>query len=83
MYVMERLRRQESTAKWLVLSGSATVTGVGAGTNRRFSVRADGGGLGARVVLGRVRADVRRNPVGRVYYLSGCRMSHLIAPGAA
>ena len=35
----------------MVLAGTATVTGVGAGTNKPFTMTADRGGPGAKVVL--------------------------------
>jgi hypothetical protein len=51
MYVTGPITAASLDGETVVLTGSATVTGVGAGTNEPFSVTADRGGPGARVVL--------------------------------
>ena len=51
MYVTGPITRASLEGESVVLSGSATVTGVGQGTNMQFTVTADRGGPGARVVL--------------------------------
>lgn len=51
MYVTGPITAASLDGETVVLTGSATVTGVGAGTNEPFTVTADRGGPGARVVL--------------------------------
>jgi len=51
MYVTGPITAASVEGATVVLSGTATVTGVGAGTNRRFTVTADRGGPGAKVML--------------------------------
>lgn len=51
MYVTGPITAASIEGTTVVLTGTATVTGVGAGTNKRFSVTADSGGPGAKVVL--------------------------------
>jgi hypothetical protein len=51
MYVTGPITGASLQGGSVVLTGSATVTGVGAGTNEPFTVTADRGGPGARVVL--------------------------------
>ena len=50
MYVTGPITGASLEGETVVLTGTATVTGVGAGTNQRFTVTADHGGPGARVV---------------------------------
>jgi hypothetical protein len=51
MYVTGPITAVSLDGEKVVLIGSATVTGVGAGTNKPFTVTADRGGPGAKVVL--------------------------------
>jgi hypothetical protein len=51
MYVTGPITAASIQGQTAVLSGTATVTGVGAGTNTPFTVTADRGGPGAKVVL--------------------------------
>ena len=51
MYVTGPITAASVEGGTVVLSGTATVTGVGAGTNKRFTVTAERGGPGAKVVL--------------------------------
>jgi hypothetical protein len=51
MYVTGPITGASLQGESVVLTGSATVTGVGAGTNKPFTVTADRGGPGAKVVL--------------------------------
>jgi hypothetical protein len=51
MYVTGPITAASLDGETVVLTGSATVTGVGAGTNMPFTVTADRGGPGAKVVL--------------------------------
>jgi hypothetical protein len=51
MYVTGPITAVSLDGEKAVLIGSATVTGVGAGTNKPFTVTADRGGPGAKVVL--------------------------------
>jgi len=51
MYVTGPITSASVQGRTAVLTGTATVTGVGAGTNKPFTVTADSGGPGARVVL--------------------------------
>src|SRR6516165_6014155 len=51
MYVTGPITAARRQGETVVLTGTATVTGVGAGTNQAFTVTADRGGPGAKVVL--------------------------------
>jgi hypothetical protein len=51
MYVTGPITAASLQGGTAVLTGTATVTGVGAGTNRPFTVTTDRGGPGAKVVL--------------------------------
>jgi hypothetical protein len=51
MYVTGPITTASLQGQSAVLTGTATVTGLGAGTNRPFTVTADRGGPGAKVVL--------------------------------
>lgn len=51
MYVTGPIMGASVQGQSVVLTGTATVTGVGAGTNKRFTVTADRGGPGTKVVL--------------------------------
>jgi hypothetical protein len=51
MYVTGPITGASLQGETVVLTGSATVTGLGAGTREPFTVTADRGGPGARVVL--------------------------------
>lgn len=51
MYVTGPITGASLQGGSVVLTGTATVTGVGAGTNEPFTVTADRGGPGAKVVL--------------------------------
>ena len=51
MYVTGPITGASLDGDTVVLTGSATVTGLGAGTREPFTVTADRGGPGARVVL--------------------------------
>jgi hypothetical protein len=51
MYVTGEIRSAEREGRTAVLTGTATVTGLGAGSNRPFTVTVTRGGPGARVVL--------------------------------
>lgn len=51
MYVTGPITAASLQGGMAVLTGTATVTGVGAGTNRPFTVTADRGGPGVKVVL--------------------------------
>ena len=51
MYVTGPITAASVEGGTVVLTGTATVTGLGAGTNKRFTVTADRGGPGAKVVL--------------------------------
>jgi hypothetical protein len=51
MYVTGPITRASLEGESVVLTGTATVTGLGAGTDKPFTVTADRGGPGARVVL--------------------------------
>jgi len=51
MYVTGPVTAASLEGGAVVLTGTATVTGVGAGTNKPFTVTADRGGPGAKVVL--------------------------------
>ena len=51
MYVTGPITAASLQGGTVVLTGTATVTGVGAGTNKAFTVTADRGGPGAKVVL--------------------------------
>ena len=51
MYVTGPITAASLQGGTVVLTGTATVTGVGAGTNKAFTVTADRGGPGARVEL--------------------------------
>jgi len=51
MYVTGPITAASLQGGTVVLTGTATVTGVGAGTNKAFTVTADRGGPGTRVVL--------------------------------
>ena len=51
MYVTGPISAASLQGDSVVLTGTATVTGVGVGTNRPFTVTADRGGPGAKVVL--------------------------------
>jgi hypothetical protein len=51
MYVTGPITGATIEGKTAVLTGTATVTGVGAGTNQPFTVTADQGGPGTKVVL--------------------------------
>src|SRR5215469_4577805 len=51
MYVTGPITAASVEGATVVLTGTATVTGLGAGTNKRFTVTADRGGPGAKVVL--------------------------------
>jgi len=52
MYVTGPITGATIEGNTAVLTGTATVTGVGAGTNKPFTVTADRGGPGTKVVLG-------------------------------
>jgi hypothetical protein len=51
MYVTGDITSVEIHGAMAVLRGSATVTGVGAGSNRPFTAKAERGGPGTRLVL--------------------------------
>lgn len=51
MYVTGPITGATIEGNTVTLTGTATVTGVGVGTNKRFTVTADRGGPGAKVVL--------------------------------
>lgn len=51
MYVTGPISAASLQGDSVVLTGTATVTGVGVGTNRPFTVTADRGGPGTKVVL--------------------------------
>ena len=51
MYVTGPITGATIEGNTAVLTGTATVTGVGAGTNKPFTVTADRGGPGTKVVL--------------------------------
>jgi hypothetical protein len=51
MYVTGPITAASIQGRTAVLTGTAIVTGVGAGTNKPFTVTADRGGPGAKVVL--------------------------------
>src|SRR6516225_4249676 len=51
MYVTGPITAASVQGESVVLTGTATVTGVGAGTNKPFTVTAERGGPGAKVVL--------------------------------
>jgi hypothetical protein len=51
MYVTGPITRASLEGESVVLTGTATVTGLGAGTDKPFTVTADRGGPGAKVVL--------------------------------
>ncbi len=51
MYVTGDITSFEVRGPIAVLEGSATVTGLGAGSNRPFTARAERGGPGSRFVL--------------------------------
>src|SRR5216683_1173199 len=51
MYVTGPITAASIQGRTAVLTGTATVSGVGAGTNKTFTVTADRGGPGAKVVL--------------------------------
>ena len=51
MYVTGAITDATIQGNTAVLTGTATVTGVGAGTNKAFTVTADRGGPGTKVVL--------------------------------
>jgi len=51
MYVTGPITSASLQGGAVVLTGTATVTGVGVGTNKPFTVTADRGGPGAKVVL--------------------------------
>jgi hypothetical protein len=51
MYVTGPITAASLEGGAVVLTGTATVTGVGAGTNKPFTVTADPGGPGTKVVL--------------------------------
>lgn len=51
MYVTGAISDATIQGNTAVLTGTATVTGVGAGTNKAFTVTADRGGPGTKVVL--------------------------------
>jgi hypothetical protein len=51
MYVTGPITGTSVQGQTVVLTGTATVTGVGAGTNKPFTVTADRGGPGTKVVL--------------------------------
>jgi hypothetical protein len=51
MYVTGPITAASLEGGAVVLTGTATVTGLGAGTNKPFTVTADRGGPGAKVIL--------------------------------
>ena len=51
MYVTGEVRAARLAGRTVVLTGAATVTGLGAGSNVPFTVTATRGGPGARIVL--------------------------------
>src|SRR5262249_62041317 len=51
MYVTGPITADSVEGPTVVLTATATVTGLGAGTNKRFTVTADRGGPGAKVEL--------------------------------